>query len=89
MSESSELQGQIAIYRRLVERYEQLNAAIQQLINSAREGSGSKELSPENLKHYRQMARERDEVFSEMRALQHQLMADDSSEFTITGEDDR
>lgn len=88
MSENEPLREQIETYRKLVERYELLNAQIQLLITTAKESSASRELSPEDLKRYRQMARERDELFSEMRALQRQLMADDSTgEFMTTGDE--
>lgn len=88
MSENNDLRGQIESYKKLVERYELLNAEIQLLITTAKESSPDRELSPDDLKRYREMARERDEAFSEMRALQSQLMADDTTgEFTATGED--
>jgi len=88
MSEDNELRGQIDTYKKLVERYELLNAEIQLLITTAKESNPDKELSPQDLKRYREIARERDEAFSEMRALQRQLMADDTTgEFTATGED--
>jgi type I restriction-modification system DNA methylase subunit len=87
MSDEYDLSGQIEQYKKLVERYELLNAEIQLLITTAKENNPDKELSPEDMKRYREIARERDEAFSEMRALQRLLMDDTSGEFTATEEE--
>jgi hypothetical protein len=77
MNEKDTSNDLVIQYRQFVERYEVLNREIDAFLDSAHEADG-KELSPEHLRQYRDMQRERDEVFSEMRALQQRLMTDET-----------
>lgn len=74
----------ITQYRQVVERYEALNRAIDAFLDSAHAMDG-KELSPEHLQQYRDLQRQRDESFSEMRALQQHLMTDETTDMTALG----
>ena len=77
MNENDTSNDLVIQYRQFVERYEVLNREIDAFLDSAHETDG-KELSPEHLRQYRDMQRQRDEVFSEMRALQQRLMTDET-----------
>lgn len=77
MNENDTSNDLVIQYRKFVERYEVLNREIDAFLNSAHEADG-KGLSPEHLRQYRDMQRQRDEVFSEMRALQQRLMTDET-----------
>jgi len=85
MSENDTSNDLVVQYRQFVERYEALNKEINAFLDSAHEADG-KELSPDHLKQYRDMQRTRDEVFSDMRALQQRLMADETTPTTNLGE---
>jgi hypothetical protein len=78
MSENDTSNDLVVQYKHLVERYEALNKEISAFLDSAHQTDG-KELSPDHLRQYRDMQRTRDEVFSEMRALQQRLMADEAT----------
>ena len=78
MSEKDTSNDLVVQYKQLVERYEALNKEIDAFLDSAHQADG-KELSLEHLRHYRDMQRARDEVFSEMRALQQRLMTDETT----------
>lgn len=77
MSEKDTSNDLVIQYRQFVERYEVLNKEIDAFLDSAHQTDG-KELSSDHLRQYRDMQRERDEVFSEMRALQQRLIADET-----------
>jgi hypothetical protein len=77
MNENDTSNDLVIQYRQYVERYEVLNREIDAFLDSAHQVDG-KELSQEHLRQYRDMQRERDEVFSEMRALQQRLMTDET-----------
>ena len=73
--------GQLALvqrYRLLVEEYEALDARIDALI-MASDGSPDK-MSADDLRQYRDWARERTEILNEMRLLERQL--------NLTGDED-
>jgi hypothetical protein len=63
-------------YRALVSEYESLDKQIDELI--AANGGHSENMSPEELGRYRQLARQRDDIQNEMRALELELQIDDS-----------
>ena len=64
--------GKVEYYRQCVLNYERLNDEIQKLIE-AHNGS-SENMSPEDVQHYRDLARQRDELMSEIRWLEQQLL---------------
>lgn len=76
--EPGDLQGQISRYREVVLRYEALDEEIDALIMS--HGGSSDKMPPGDLRRYRQLARERDDLFSEMRELEQSLQLDDDDE---------
>ncbi|GEM_PF-2234176 len=78
MSEKDTSNDLVDQYKQLVERYETLNQEIDAFLDSAHQADG-KELSLAHLRQYRDMQRSRDEVFSEMRALQQRLMTDETT----------
>ncbi|MBK8026370.1 MAG: hypothetical protein IPK19_34520 [Chloroflexi bacterium] len=80
--ESGDLQSQIAHYREVVLRYEALDEEIDALIMSY--GGSSDKMPPHDLNRYRLLARARDELFSEMRALEQTLDLDDDETETLT-----
>lgn len=84
MSEKDTSNDLILQYKQLVERYEALNKEIDAFLNTAHQTDG-KELSHEHLRQYRDLQRNRDEVFSEMRALQQRLMTDETTDVTQFG----
>lgn len=59
-------------YKLLVARYEALSQEIDDFLTAARRDG--KALDPDEMQRYRAIARERDELFSEMRAMQRQLI---------------
>lgn len=76
MSEHSENLQQAAQYQQLVEKYESLNDHIQKMLDNV--GGDTRKFSPEAFQQYRLVARERDEVFNEVRVLQQQWMDEDT-----------
>lgn len=64
--------GKVEYYRQRVLDYERLNDEIQRLIE-AHSGS-SENMSPEDVQHYRDLAKQRDELMSELRWLEKQLL---------------
>jgi hypothetical protein len=73
-----ELSSQVEGYRQLVLRYEALDEEIDALIMS--HGGTSDKMPIDDLRRYRQLARERDEVLNEMRMLEHELSLDNEDE---------
>lgn len=67
----------ITRYRALVQQYETLNEQINILLEANR--GGTEHMTQGDLSRYREMARQRDEFFSEMRYLEQQLL-DDSAQ---------
>lgn len=76
MNDNNEILQQVVLYQKLVEQYEALNDRIQKMLDNV--GGDTRKFSPAEFQHYRQTARERDEVFNEVRVLQRQLMDDDT-----------
>lgn len=62
-------------YQRIVLQYEQLDEEIDALL-TAHQGR-SERLSPADHTRYRALARQRDELYNEMRALEQLLLSDD------------
>lgn len=62
---------QVEEYRQLVLRYEALDEEIDDFLAS--QGGKLDEMTEADLDHYRQMARQRDDLLNDMRALEHQL----------------
>lgn len=67
--------SQVQRYREIVLRYEALDEQIDALI--MRSGGATENMPPEDFARYRQLAAERDDVFSEMRELAQLLQLDD------------
>lgn len=78
MPRDDDLLSKVQDYRRIVLIYEDLNQQINDLLNA--NAGNTDEMSPEDRKRYRQLARQRDEVQNEMRWLEQQLLDDDSSQ---------
>ena len=62
-------------YRKLVLVYEALDEEIDQLIMA--NGGHTDKMSPDSIERYRNLARRRDEVQNDMRALEQELQSDD------------
>lgn len=77
MPENNDL-NRVQTYRELVLRYEALHAQINSLLH-AHQGA-SEHMSPDELTHYRQLARQRDELFNEMRWMEQELLSDDTTD---------
>lgn len=76
MSVEREILSQVQNYRKIVYIYEGLNAEIHKLLED--NDGGTEFMSSEDIQHYRNLARKRDEVMSEMRWLEQLLLeADD------------
>ena len=69
-------QEQIGQYRQVVLAYEALQAQIQAMLKGKH---GADDLSADELKKYRALARERDALQSEMRYFEQQFSEDDNS----------
>jgi len=78
--------SQVQRYREIVLRYEALDEQIDALI--MRYGGASEKMPPEDFARYRQLAAERDDVFSEMRELAQLLHLDDDSAVDDSGNAD-
>ena len=76
MSEDREMLTQVQNYRKIVLIYEGLNHEIDKLI-TAKGGTGN--MSEDDLARYHQMAYQRDEMYNEMRAIEQQLLNEDST----------
>ncbi len=74
----SDVLQQVQTYRKIVLLYEALDEEIDTLLMS--HGGTSEKLPPDALAHYRDLARQRDELFNEMRALEQKLLSDDELE---------
>ncbi len=76
MNENSDSLQQAAQYQQLVEQYEALNDRIQTMLDNV--GGDTRKFAPEEFQQYRQIARQRDEIFNEVRVLQQQWMDEDT-----------
>ena len=74
----SEILQQVQYYRKVVLQYEALDKEIDTLI--MKHGGTSDQMPPEDLERYRALARQRDELHNEMRAIEQQLLDDDDME---------
>lgn len=70
--DNKNLLSRIQSYRKVVLIYEGLNKAIHKLL--ADNDGGTEKMSTEDRERYRQLARQRDELNSEMRFLEQQLL---------------
>ncbi|MBE2270126.1 MAG: hypothetical protein IAE80_17950 [Anaerolinea sp.] len=76
MSENEgDVRQQVEIYQRIVLRYEELDEQIDALL-MAHDGRSDR-MSPEDHSRYRDLARQRDELYNEMRALEQRLLSDE------------
>ncbi len=73
-----DMRREVAAYQKLVLEYEALDEEIDTLIMEY--GGASEKMTPEALRKYRRLARRRDEIFSEMRVMEQDLLSDDSGE---------
>lgn len=73
--EQNDLLNQLENYRKIVLQYEGLNDQIQSLLNN--NNGGTKDMSPEDVAHYRDLAHQRDEALNEMRRLEQELLDED------------
>ena len=69
--EERDSRQQVEEYRQLVLRYEALDEEIDSYLNA--QGGKLDEMTEADLDHYRQMARQRDDLLNDMRALEHLL----------------
>ncbi len=74
----SDLLQQVQYYRKVVLMYEALDEEIDTLIMA--HGGTSDQMPWEDLRRYRDLARQRDELLNEMRTLEQQLLTDDELE---------
>lgn len=74
-SENDDLMSQMQSYREVAEVYNDLKHAIDELL--AKHDGGTENMSDEEIEHYRDLARQRDEAFNEMRWLEQKLLGDD------------
>jgi hypothetical protein len=74
----SDILQQVQYYRKVVLMYEALDEEIDTLIMA--HGGTSDGMSPQDLERYRELARQRDELQNEMRAIEQKLLADDELE---------
>ncbi|GAB4334237.1 MAG: hypothetical protein Kow00117_17830 [Phototrophicales bacterium] len=73
---SDDMLDQVQHYRSIVATYEQLRQEINKLL--MKYGGGTENMPAEDLQRYRKLAHERDEIASEMRWLEQQLLDDDN-----------
>jgi hypothetical protein len=66
---------QVAKYDELVKQYQTLDQQIDKLLHDHQ--GHSENMSSESMQHYRSLARERDDVFNAMRAMEQLLFADE------------
>ena len=69
-------------YRKIVLIYEGFNREIDELLTA--NAGGTEHMTANDLARYHEMARKRDELFNEMRIIEHQLLNKDS---LLTDED--
>jgi hypothetical protein len=69
--------GRVQEYQRLVLDYEALDEQIDALLE--RHHGAAEKMSPDDLKRYRELARRRDDVYNQMKALEQQIFQDDDN----------
>ena len=73
-----DLRQQVEDYRRIVLEYEALDEVIDALLAS--HGGAAQAMSNDELERYRGLARQRDDLFNEIRMLEQTLLHDESGE---------
>jgi len=73
-----DLRQQVEDYRRIVLEYEALDEVIDALLAS--HGGDAQAMSNDELERYRGLARQRDDLFNEIRMLEQTLLHDESGE---------
>jgi hypothetical protein len=68
---------QVQAYQKIVLDYEALDEEIDAFL--AKHGGATERMSEEDLKRYRDLARRRDVIYNEMKALEQQLLDNDSA----------
>jgi hypothetical protein len=69
--------SQVQEYQRLVLEYEALDEQIDVLLE--RHHGAAEKMSPDDLKQYRELARRRDDIYNQMKALEQQIFQDDDN----------
>lgn len=72
---TNDMLQQVTEYDELVKRYHALDEQIDKLLNEHQ--GHSENMSDSAMAHYRALARDRDDVFNAMRAMEQQLFTDD------------
>jgi hypothetical protein len=67
----------VQTYRKVVLEYEALDEEIDTLM--AEHDGATEKMSEADLAHYRELARRRDDVYNQMKALEQQLLDDDNA----------
>ncbi len=81
MSDNPENMGdldQVQVYRQLVLDYEALDEEIDTLL--AQHDGATEKMSSADFEHYRELARRRDVIYNQLKALEQQLLDDDEGE---------
>jgi len=78
MTDDSGLLDDIQRYRQMVLDYEALDEEIDTYI-ADRGGKKEHEMTPDELVHYRDLSRRRDDLLNEIRLLEHQLKLDEDT----------
>lgn len=76
--DAHDLRQQVEDYRRIVLQYEAIDEAIDALL--APHGGDAEAMSMDELERYRSLARERDDLFNEIRMLEETLLRDEGGE---------
>lgn len=71
---SKDIRQQVIVYNELVQQYHALDEQIDDLIH-AHDGH-SENMTEQSREQYRQLARKRDDLFSQMRTIEQELFAD-------------
>jgi phage-related protein len=74
--QSDDMMKQVQTYRSKVTTYEELRQQIDDLLSLH---GGVENMSPDEVAHYRELARQRDVTLSEMRWLEQQLLDEDDT----------
>lgn len=72
---TNDIQQQVTQYNELVNQYHELDEEIDTLLTSYH--GHTENMPPEAISQYRELARERDDVFNAMRTMEQQLFSDD------------
>ena len=72
---TDDMRDQVQAYDALVEKYHELDEQIDNLLTKY--NGYTKNMPPEAIQQYRDLARERDDVFNSMRLMEQKLFSDD------------